>query len=43
MSSSFPLFAMSFRFMIIQIIYKLNPTPCDGVSTVGGGVRKAGF
>ena len=46
--STFPqLFAMSF--MIIQIIYKLNPTPfalwalCDGVSTVGGGVRKAGF
>ena len=41
------LFAM--RFMIIQIIQKLNPTPfalrlcCDGVSTVGGGVRKAGF
>ena len=45
---TFPqLFGMSF--MIIQIIYKLNPTPfalrpcCDGVSTVGGGVRKAGF
>ena len=34
--------------MIIQIIYKLNPTPfalwpCDGVSTLGGRVRKAGF
>ena len=43
---TFPqLFGMSF--MIIQIIYKLNPTPfgpcCDGVSTVGGGVRKAGL
>ena len=46
MPSSFLLFAMST--MIIQIIYKLNPTPfvlgaCDGVSTVGGGFRKAGF
>ena len=46
--TSFPhLFAMSI--MINQVIEKLNPTPlrfgpcCDGVSTVGGGVRKAGF
>ena len=44
MPSSFPLFAMSI--MIIQITYRLNPTlfaPCDGVSTVGGGVKKAGL
>ena len=46
MPSSFPLVAMSI--MIIQIIYKLNPTlfrfgPCDGFSAVGGGVRKEGF
>ena len=42
MPGLFLLFAMS-TINIIQIIYKLNPTPfrfgaCDGVSTVGGGV-----
>ena len=42
---TFPqLFGMSF--MIIEIIYKFNPTPFAlraFVSSVGGGIRKAGF
>ena len=39
---TFPqLSAMSF--MIIQIIYLRFGPFCDGVSTVGGGVRKTGF